>query len=173
VGKFDFGAAQEKAEKDGLISGGYLKIHEGDNRIRIVSEALAHPSTFKGQDGTTKPTFKWLVLVIDRSDGQVKPFFMAPTIARMIADLQKSDDWAFESVPMPYDLTIRAKNAGKMTVEYSVIPSPKMTPITGDEQVAIDAAKPIRDVQAAIYEKGGRPEDKTHVPGFDPDDVPA
>ena len=47
------------------------------------------------------------------------------------------------------------------------------TTITGDEQVAIDAAKPLHDVQASIYEKVGRPEDKSaHVPGFDPDEIP-
>ena len=169
MGKFDFGAAAKQAEKDGhLGGGGYLRLKEGGNRMRIVSEFIPHPGEYQG-----RRNFKWLGYVIDRADGAIKPFFMPHSISKMIANLQRSDDWGFESVPMPYDITIQAKGAGTIEVEYTVIPSPKQTPITGDEQVAIDAAKPLHDVQASIYEKVGRPEDKSaHVPGFDPDEIP-
>ena len=174
MGKFDFGAAQEKAEKEGLISGGYLKLKEGANRMRVVSEAIPHPSEFTDQKtGKTTKTFKWLLYVIDRVDGTVKPFFMAPTIARMIADLQRSDDYGFDSVPMPYDITVNAKNAGKMTVEYTVMAARQNTPLTLAEEAAVGTAKPLHEFQQTIYEKSGVPASTRAASPFDPDDIPA
>ena len=172
MGKFDFGAAAKQAEKDGhLGGGGYLKLKEGANRMRLVSEALPHPGEYQG-----RKTFKWLLYVIDRMDGgAVKPFFMPHSISKMVADLQRSDDWGFEGVPLPYDITIVARGAGTKEVEYTLTPSPKQAPLTPDEEKAVAEAKPLREVQAAIYEKGGgTPAEKSaHVPGFDPDDLPA
>jgi hypothetical protein len=82
--KVNFAASREKAEKEGLLGrGDYLKLVEGDNRTRLMSECLEHPGEYQG-----KPTFKWLCYVMDRKDGKIKPFFMAHTIYKAIEALQ-------------------------------------------------------------------------------------
>ena len=42
--KVNFAEGRKKAESEGLLgSGGYLKLQEGENRVRLMSECLEHP----------------------------------------------------------------------------------------------------------------------------------
>lgn len=165
MGKVDYAATIKAAEKDGHLGegGGYFKIQEGPNRVRLLEEALPHPGSYKGT-----PNFKWFTRVLDRADGKVKVWFMPHTIMKLVRDLQQSDDYGFDEVPMPYDITLNAKNAGTKEVEYSVVPARKNTPLTQEELALIDALKPLKEVQAAIRAKS-EPEPVTR---FDPDEVP-
>jgi hypothetical protein len=163
----DFGARMKEAEKAGIISSGdYLKLKEGANRFRLVSECLAHEGEFKGQRN-----FKWLCLVIDRNDGRVKPFFMPHTIYKQIVALQRSDDYAFDGVPMPYDLTISADGAGTKEVKYSLMPARKESQLTQAENEAITAHKTVQDVKKALDEKkGNNGKSNGHVGGMTDED---
>lgn len=171
----DFGARMKDAEKAGLLSSGdYLKLKEGGNRFRLLSECLPHDGEFQG-----KKNFKWLCLVLDRTDGKVKPFFMAHTIYKQIVALQRSDDYAFDGVPMPYDLTINADGAGTKEVKYTLMPARKELLLTADELAQLAAHKPVQDVKKALDEKkvkkGGDDQhdntpDYDHVPPPSDDD---
>lgn len=145
----NFSERRKQAEDAGLLgSGDYLKLKEGANRLRLVSECLAHPGEYQG-----RKSFKWLCYVIDRVDGKVKPFFMPHKIYKQIEALQMSPDYAFDDVPMPYDLTVNAKGAGTKEVEYSLIPARKESPITALESQEMAKAKPLEDLQKTLMEK--------------------
>jgi hypothetical protein len=145
----DFGAQRKQAEESGMLGGGDIyKLKEGDNRIRLMSECLPHQNEFKGQK-----SFKWLCYVLDRRDSKVKPFFMAHKIYKAIEALQMNTDYAFTDVPMPYDLTIHAKNAGTMEVEYTVMPARKEVALTVAEHDALAEVKPLKELQDAIKAK--------------------
>jgi hypothetical protein len=144
--KVNFAAAREKAEEAGLLRTGgvYNKtLKNGDNRFRLVSECLEHPGSYNG-----KPTFKWLCLVLDRADGNVKPYFMPNTVYEQIEALQVNPDYAFDEVPMPFDVTLNIKGVGKKDVVYTVLPARANTPLTGAETAAIAEVGSVRDVQA-------------------------
>lgn len=148
----DFGARMKEAEKAGILSSGdYLKLKEGANRLRLLSECLPHEGEYKG----TK-NFKWLCLVLDRVDGKVKPFFMPHTIYKQIVALQRSDDYAFDGVPMPYDLTINADGAGTKEVKYTLMPARKESNLTAAENQQLADHKPIADVKKALDEKSAK-----------------
>lgn len=141
-----FAERRKQAEKAGLLgSGDYLKLKEGGNRLRLMSECIAHPGEYQG-----RKTFKWLCYVIDRVDGKVKPFFMANVIYKQIEALQMNEDYSFADVPMPYDLTINAKGAGTKEVEYTIVPARKNTNITPAEMDDFESQKPIAELQAAL-----------------------
>lgn len=161
MSKTDLSALSKEAEKEGLVGSGVFKVQEGANRIRIVAGPLKHAETYRGE-----ARFKWLVYIIDRSDGQIKPYFMPHSIFKMIRDLQRNDDYAFEDIPMPFDVTINAKGAGTREVEYSLVPARKSTPLTADELNALDQKQPIEEFQQKLREKRSDPE-----PRFDPDEV--
>jgi hypothetical protein len=167
--KVDFGARRKEAEASGAIGGGdRFKFKEGDNRMRLMSECLPHNGEYDG-----KPNFKWLCYVLDRRDGQLKTFFMPHKIYKQIEALQVNPDYAFSDVPMPYDLTISAKNAGKKEAEYTLIPARKETPLTEGEIDALAEAKPIADVQKAIKEKQAKqPEAENELPANELDGEP-
>lgn len=151
----DFGARMKDAEKAGLLSSGdYLKLKEGANRLRLLSECLAHEGEYQG-----KKNFKWLCLVLDRADGKVKPFFMPHTIYKQIVALQRSDDYAFDGVPMPYDLTVNADGAGTKEVKYTLMPARKESALTAAENQQLLEHKPIGDVKKALDEKKGTKRD--------------
>lgn len=158
---------RKQAEKEGLIGSGYFKVKDGQNRIRIVSDALPHPGEFKKGNSVTK-TFKWLLYVIDRADGTVKPYFMPTRVFDMVADLQGDEEFTFEGMPMPYDVVINAKGAGTIDVEYTVVPR-KATPITAAERNLIDAAKPLKELQEQINAKNAGSQ---QAKNFDPDELP-
>lgn len=165
----NFAERLKEAEKAGIVGGGdYLKIKAGQNRFRLVSECLPHEGEYQG-----KKNFKWLCLVLDRSDSKVKPFFMPHTIYKQIVGLQQSDDYAFEDVPMPYDLTITPdEHVGTKNVKYTLTPARANKPLTSDELIAVRAHKTVQEVKAALDEKtaknGGQRDDD--VPPHSDDD---
>lgn len=149
MAKVNFAANREKAEKEGLLGkGNYLKWQEGDNRIRLMSECLEHPGEYQGT-----PNFKWLCYVLDRKDGKIKPLFMAHTIYKQIEALQLNEDYKFDEVPMPYDITINAKGAGTKEVVYTLMPARANTPLTPAEKALFMGMTPIKDLQAALREQ--------------------
>lgn len=152
----NFAAAMKEAEKAGMLgSGDYLKLKEGANRLRLLTECLPHQGEYQG-----KKNFKWLCLVLDRADGKVKPFFMPHTIYKQIAALQTSEDYAFYDVPMPYDLTINADGAGTKEVKYTLMPARRETPLTESELDLLADAKPIHEVKKALDEKAAKDKPK-------------
>jgi len=145
----DFAKGRKEAEASGAIGAGdYLKLREGDNRMRLMSKCLPHQSVYKGNK-----TFKWLCYVIDRRDGTVKPFFMPHRVYKQIEALQTNEEYAFVEVPMPYDITIAAKKAGTKDVEYTVMPARKETPLTNEELNSLDSQKSLEELQSALKEK--------------------
>lgn len=173
--KFDFDAARKQAEKEGQVgSSDIFKVKEGDNRVRVMSELLPHRSTFKGE-----PNFKWLCYVLDRRDSLIKPYFMPHGISKFIGALQQSEDYSFDSVPMPYDITIHADGAGTKEVKYSVVPARTNTPVTPAELNELDKKKPLKELQAILRakdaERNGDTSDGEPVAAggrFDPDEIP-
>lgn len=163
----NFAERRKQAEAAGMLgSGDYFKLKEGDNRFRLMSECLPHPGEYQG-----KPNFKWLCYVIDRRDGQIKPFFMPNVIYKGIEALQLNDDYAFADVPMPYDLTINAKRAGTIEVEYTLLPARKESPITATEHQEFAKIKPIDELQKALREKTPAPSEPAPVGPMSADDI--
>jgi hypothetical protein len=64
-------------------------------------------------------------------------------------------EYAFEEVPMPYNITLQATNAGTKDVDYSVMLSPQRTALTDAEIAAITAAGSIREFQKMVYANQG------------------
>lgn len=165
----NFAEARKDAEKAGLLgSGDYLKFKEGPNKFRLLSMCLPHPGEYQG-----RKTFKWLCYVIDRLDGKVKPLFMPHVIYKQIEALQMDDEYAFAEVPMPYDLTINAKNAGTKEVEYTVVPARKNSPVTPKELADLAAVKPLAELQAALKKEKDAPKAAEPPPPSDHDFNPA
>jgi hypothetical protein len=154
----NFAERRKRAEAEGLApASDRLKLKEGQNRFRLLTECLPHASTYQGQK-----TFKWLCYVVDRADGRVKPFFMPHKIYKQIEALQISEDYAFEDVPMPYDLTVTAEGAGTMQVKYSLIPARKETKVTQREFADLEKQKPLKELQASLLSKSTADQQQTH-----------
>ena len=117
-----------------------------------------HPAEFKAPDGKVKKTVEMARLHPAHVDGEVKTYFMPNAVYEQIEDYQLTPGWEFDEVPMPFDITLKVKNAGKMTAEYQVIGDPRRTQLTQEEIHKMSEAGSIRAYQEAIYESQGVPE---------------
>jgi hypothetical protein len=153
--EFNFQATEEVAQKEyNLGKGQYFKPQNGDNKVRLVSACLPHDGEYQG-----KPTFKWLCQVLDRKDGVIKPYFMPHKVYEQIRDYQLDPEYAFSSVPMPYDINIKTTDAGVMTAKYQVIPARTSTPLTTEEQNLITEAPSVKELQVKIREADDKKEE--------------
>jgi hypothetical protein len=141
-------AIDKAAEQYGFGKGEYYKVQDGDNKFRLLSPFVGFQSEFKGT-----PTFKFVAWVLDRRDGKIKPYFMPVSVADMIGDLQMSEDYGFTDVPMPYDLNLRATNAGTKEVKYNLLPSPNRIPLTPAEEIEFNKAMPVDEYVEKLREK--------------------
>jgi hypothetical protein len=62
---------------------------------------------------------------------------MPVAIANAIGGFQADPEYAFDEMPMPYDININAQNAGTKEVVYNVIPARNNTSLTAEEETAL------------------------------------
>ena len=169
---FDF---QDKKNQYKAPGGGWFRVQEGDNPVRIVSD-FCHfgihwdnnaKKSFQcvGKDEcpycqkNLKPTVRYLGFVIDRNDltvkhpklkgkfvSQIKLFEMNNTVYQKIKKLKANKEYAFKDLP-PYDMTINRKGTGKES-KYDVIAARKNTKLTILEQSLIK--KMVKDPREII-----------------------
>lgn len=125
-----------------------FKCKEGDNRVRILTEPLPYESSYNN-----KPTLKWVCYLLDRGDATIKLAFLATSIARHLGNIQLNEDYGFADFPMPYDVTITVINAGTKEARYSLLPSPKLVPLTALETETFNRKKPINEVIESLLKK--------------------
>jgi hypothetical protein len=139
----------------------YMKLREGDNRIRILGSPLLgwvywedtpdgrRPVRCPMDNKPTAPDVRhfWAVPVLDyQSNGVSVLEISQKTIQEGIRDFAKDADWGN---PRDYDITITRKGAG-LDTEYSLRPSPKVA--LTDEQLEFVKATPV--CLEALFENG-------------------
>lgn len=137
----------------------YLKVRQGKNKIRIVSEVGVYGTHWKegkttvciGKDKgcylcaeKSEVKGRWTCWVIDRTDGKIKQFDMGYTIIQQIQKLAQSDDYSFETIPS-YDMEITKTGEGLET-EYTVIPARQDTPLTDEEKEQIEGLASVDEL---------------------------
>ena len=180
---FNFDEALGKAEKEyGQIAnnkGAFFKLKEGKNRVRILTPLFPYASHFiskteapkacvgkadcpeckkvvKDKDGKDKenlPAIKFVCHVLDTTDNQIKMAQFPLTIFLALRDLQNDPEWSFNELPMPYDITINAEGAGKTTVKYSVVASPKREPVAAETLETLSKISTPEDFKTAMIKK--------------------
>jgi hypothetical protein len=168
--KFSFGSQVPEKSTEAKSTSGFMKLEQGDNRLRIMSPTAEYPKHFikDGYKGACigsdnkcpgcvagdKPNIKFMCWVLDRRDGQLKLLELSYGVMKSIAKLQEDIDWAFDDVPMPYDLNIKVdKNSKSPKDYYTVIGSPRRENVSEAEAKEIANQTEIQDVVQAIHEK--------------------
>ncbi len=118
-----------------------------------------------------KGSFKKMFWVIDRNDQSIclKEGFGNPTESIKLAEfgsrilqaldtLAENPDYKFDTFPMPYDITINANGAGKTTVKYNVVPSPKIVPLTESENAVLGKKHSTAQIVETMKEKQAKKE---------------
>lgn len=165
---------QEKknAEKS---SEGYFTVVEGDNRFQLLSHVVPLPLKWTGstyepaEEGDTNVSIKGVCWVLQ--DGKIKLAKLPYTAVKTIRELMNDPDYAFEEFPMPRMVNLKAKGAGSKEVEYSLIPSPKETPVS-EELLAELSKKPTPDEMAEKEKNRGKTPAEPKEEDLDPKAIP-
>lgn len=154
-------------KKYGIGGGDWMKLQEGDNKIRIVSEfedygTHYNPTTKKSivclgkekcevclSDPDNKPRVQFLGWVIDRKDNKIKLLRIGFKAHKQIGELAKSEDYGFDEVP-EYDVTIKKTGQG-LDTDYSVLPARQNTSLTEEEEQAV--SEKVKKSPKEIIEK--------------------
>jgi hypothetical protein len=149
------------------LGGRYMKLEEGPNKVRIVTEFQDYGThSIEGTDKTGKRTFRTVVCigkencrycreggkskvqflgwVIDRATGSFKLMKIGYKIWQQLGGLANSEQYGFESTPS-YDITI-TREGKDLNTTYTVMPDRKDTPITKLEQEQIDNLDSIEEI---------------------------
>lgn len=156
---------------------GYFSIEEGDNRIQLLSHAAPFPQVYDpsikkyrpAEEGDKNISVRGVCWVLQ--DGKIKEAKLPYTVMKAVRELQQDHDWAFSEFPMPRLINIKAKNAGTKEVEYTVIPSPKETPVS---QEILDElkAKPTPEERVESLKDRSVPAKPDYPEHINPQDIP-
>ena len=151
----------KKLEDSGKVGGGdYFKVQNGNNIVRVLTEGVYHESAYTDQkSGKVSTTKKFVMFIIDRKDGKVKPYFAPYVIYKAVASLEEDPFFKFEGMPMPYDVNIKVENAGTLNVTYNVQASPNKSEITPEELAAAKEKGSIADYVKGLDKQDGQQTD--------------
>lgn len=137
--------------------GGWYKITEGANRLRVIGEPIIFFEKFNRgicyTDCGFEGSAKYLAWVLDHKDNQVKLMKIPYSIMEAIVSFMTNEEYTFSTFPMPYDITIQAKNAGKKEVEYAVVAARSNTPVPDVAMDEYKKQKPVAEIIARMKEK--------------------
>jgi hypothetical protein len=142
----------KKLEESGKVGGSdYFKVQNGNNIIRVLTEGVYKEDNYQG-----RKTSKCVMFVIDCKDGKVKPYFAPYTVYKAIASLEEDPFYKFQGMPMPYDINVKAENAGTKEVNYNVQASPNKSEITAEELAAAKEKGSILDYVKGLDKQDGQ-----------------
>lgn len=162
------------------VSGGsYLKLTQGDNKFRILSNSLVGFEGWVDKQPVRGKTFQevsqksgnqaerikefWAFVVYDLSDNQIKILSLTQaTIKDAIYDYYRDEDWGD---PKDYNLNIKREGEG-MDTRYTVIPAPKSKVTKEMEQAYKDTPVNLD----ALFD-GDNPFEPTDSTTVNPDDI--
>lgn len=128
----------KKVTKEFGLGSGFHKFENGDNKIRVLAVAhkpiVKHFINNKPFDCTgpgtcehhkEKASVKYPSYIIDRKDNAIKKMDLVFTVYKQIGRLQLDEDYAFDDLPMPYDIKVNYDENASPSEMYKVIPSPE------------------------------------------------
>ncbi len=161
----------------------FYKIKEGANKLRILSDFVRVETMMKSgkylgifqgneperqeflKDKSNSLNLKGWAWAIVRETGELKIVQFGKTILGQLLAYRKDPDYAFEDMPMPYDIDVKAIGAGTKEVEYTVVPARSNSEVTNEEMAGLNKKKKISDIVGAIIDKqSGKSEPTSSVP---------
>lgn len=162
----------EKGMEDTRASLNFLnKFNEGDTRVRILTEGAVIAQHFFGKGirpsicyGISKgcpfhksddnaASVKYSCYILDRTDNSIKLADLPYSVIKKIGDLQLNSEWAFDTFPMPYDVTVTHKPKESPANMYSVVGSPKRDVLDQTVLTALDELMKSADPAKLIENK--------------------
>ena len=178
--KYSFNEQLQRDEKEfGRNSNSmYFDLEEGNNNIaRVLTPGAVYGNHFLGK-GVRSPVCygkekgcpikdkegkfhaatspRYVLFVLDRKSNEIKVAFFPYTVMKQIGVLQSNPDYAFDGLPMPYDIRITSNPSGSPAEKYKVDVKPNSANLTEEQLRELDkkyADKSPEQIVARMKEK--------------------
>jgi len=151
----------------------FFKIPEGKTRLRVLTDFTKVQTVWEGEypnskplghlqegqvikDGQSVKTSGWIWAYISEVNGKevndLKIVQMGISIIGQIAKLKQDEEYSFEDMPMPFDITIN--NTGEGANRYSITPARKNTEVSAEVLADLEEATPLAEIIEKIQAKG-------------------
>lgn len=146
----------------------YYKFQEGNNRIRILTEGKVFGQHFVGNkfstcygkdkgcpfhysDEDSKMSTKFVCYILDLNDKEQKIQLadLPYSVIKQVGSYQENPDYAFDSFPMPYDITVKYDSKAAPANKYQVMPSPKREEVS--EEIKLKLSESMSNVTPESY----------------------
>jgi len=162
--KYNFNKENKKdAEEHGVGGDGiFYKLQEGNKNVcRILTPLVAYATYFIGKgsrpavaygfdkgdprsrDTELKKSIRYIGYVLDKTDGKVRQAEFPYSVHKAIGLLQENPDYAFDEIPMPYDIRITYNKEETPANMYNVQATPNREEIS--DEITEDLDKKIKD----------------------------
>ena len=148
----------EMRKEMNATSGMFLRVKDGENRIRVVTEPLKIWKSFDkatktakvyvteagaAKDPEAKP--RWMMYVINRDGNQLQVAEFGTQVMNQFLDIATSTE-GFENVDALMFDFILIKKGQLMETEYTLQASRKETALTEEERIMLVKAKSIQEI---------------------------
>lgn len=101
---------------------------------------------------------RFLAWAKDLRDNQIKLFEYGWSIQSLLEGYADDPDWSFTDGVPDFNIKIICERTGtqKQNVEYSITPSPKMTPLSDEEKAEVAKLTPIADIVKSMRNKAAK-----------------
>jgi len=146
----------------------FFKLPVGDVKVRILTDFHKVKNVWEGEypnskplgllqkgqkikDGQSVKTAGWAWVIVRGDVDQMKIVTFPISIIAKVANLKKDDEYTWDEMPMPYDITIH--NTGEGGDRYSITPSRTNASLTEFEQKQLEEKTPIEEIVQKIMDK--------------------
>lgn len=139
----------------------YFNFPAGETKLRVLTQPVAVRQYFKDNQfvtvdekyqGPEKVSMKGWAWCSVRPSNELKIVKFPYSVIKAVQAFMVDEEYAFEGFPMPYDLKVTATGEG-MERRYSVLASPKLTPVTDEEKKALEKKTSIQDILKKMKDK--------------------
>ena len=162
--KYNFNEENKKdAEEHGVGGDGiFYKLQDGNKNVcRILTPLVAYATYFIGKGSRPavaygfdkgdprsrntelKKSIRYIGYVLDKTDGKVRQAEFPYSVHKAIGLLQENPDYAFDEIPMPYDIRITYNKDESPANMYNVQATPNREEI--NKETTEDLEKKMKD----------------------------
>src|ERR1035437_1337005 len=132
----------------------FYKWKEGSNKMRIMGDFtevntinrggsyaghVTAKNQPKGEDKVRMQGWAWAMMRGATTEAdELRIIQCSKTILGQLVAFRNNPEYSFDTMPMPYDIDVQAKDAGTKEVVYTIVASRKNTDVTADEMAKLN-----------------------------------
>lgn len=163
----------------------FYQMKEGSNKMRIMTDFTEVKTINRNQkyagivsednqeqsgDSIRTQGWAWAIIRGDKTkeiEDELAIVKFGRKILGQLVALKNNPEYAFDSMPVPYDIDVQTKDAGEMSVVYTVVPARQNTEVAEKEMEKLNKKKTVEEIIKSMIDKQDGKNQDTGYGSFD------